>query len=143
MSEYPTLRVVRENIPGSPNESPFFRLEPAAPPPSTRAVPLNVDAGHLAGLDEAGLAVEIVSILAWIQKRTPSEIALDPLHDDGTVGIPSMMAVSVLSRVGEAFGRRPLVRLDRTGGADLHSVAGLARVIHRAIQGLRVARGAA
>ncbi len=143
MSEYPTLHVVSENITRSPNSNPFFRLEPAAPPPPTRSVPLNMDGGNLAGLDETGLGVEIVNILASLQKRSPEDVAADPLHDDGTVAVTSMVAVWVLARVAEAFGRRRLVRLDRVDGADLHSVAGLARVIHQAIRSLPAMRGAA
>lgn len=58
---------------------------------------------------------------------------LSELADDGTPKIPSLVAVFLINQVGAAVGRRKLVDLSRVQRADLRSMRGVARLVHRTL----------
>lgn len=55
------------------------------------------------------------------------------LADDGSVKIPSLVAVFLLSQVGAAVGRPRLVNLSRVRREDMRSLGGVARLVHRTL----------
>ena len=58
---------------------------------------------------------------------------LQEVAGDGSPSISSMVAVWLLSQVGGTVGKPRLVNLASTRGADLRSLAGVARVLRGAL----------
>ena len=79
------------------------------------------------------LQQEILALLAAAEGRTLAELAADPLHTDGSMAIDSQRAVFALARIGDIVGRRKLVNLARVDTDDLHSIAGVARIVRDAL----------
>lgn len=115
---------------------PFARL--LSPPAAALAPVVQQAAGApaLQTMTEEELIVEILGRIAAAEQRPLHELEGDPKHIDGTVAIDSMTAVSALASIGGTVGRPRLVDLSRVDREDLRSVAGLARLARRALDGL-------
>ena len=109
----------------------------AAPPVQSPAAPPTVfqpaDADELRSMNSDQLADELLARIAAAEQRTLNDLAMDPLHVDGSVAIDSMTAVSALASIGGTVGKPRLVNLSQVDKDDLHSVAGLARVVRIAL----------
>ncbi|HVF05236.1 MAG TPA: hypothetical protein VNA20_10370 [Frankiaceae bacterium] len=79
------------------------------------------------------LQQEIVALLAAAEGRTLAELAAEPEHVDGSMLIDSQRAVFALARIGDIVGRRKLVNLSKVDTGDLHSIAGVARLVRAAL----------
>lgn len=119
MSEYPTLEVMKSDVP-SLAPPPPGRIPPPTPLPG--AHPLS-DAGSRS---VAELAVDLEDTL----RRGKGSLPLSPAGD-GTPAVPSLIAVWLLSEVGKALGVKRPVNLSKvTDRDDLRSVGGVARLLH-------------
>lgn len=81
----------------------------------------------------AQLQQEILALLAAAEGRTLAELAAEPQHDDGSMLIDSQRAVFALARIGDILGRRKIVNLSQVDTDDLHSIAGVARLVRGAL----------
>src|ERR1700722_17165785 len=119
MSEYPTLGVMKSDVP-SRAPAPPGRPRPSNPLPGAR--PLS-DA-RIRSVSE--LEIDLADTL----RR--GKVSLSPsLTGDGTPAIPSLIAVWLLSEVGKALGTKRPVNLSRViNRDDLRSVGGVARLLY-------------
>jgi hypothetical protein len=58
---------------------------------------------------------------------------LTEMADDGSPKIPSLVAVFLINQVGASVCRPKLVDLSRVNKADLRSMRGVARLVHRTL----------
>lgn len=120
MSEYPTLDVMKSDLPSN------------APPPRKRvpATPSAPGTRPLTDVRDRTIA-ELEADLEDTIRRGKAAIALAP-GADGTPGISSMIAVWVLTQVGKALGtNKSPVRLSKVENPeDLRSIGGVARLLH-------------
>lgn len=120
MSDYPTLYVMKSDVPSN------------APPPRGR-VPAPAAAPGVAPLSDAPArsCAELERDLEDTIRRGKAAIALTP-GEDGTPAISSMIAVWVLSQVGKALGtNKSPVKLSKVENPeDLRSIGGVARLLH-------------
>lgn len=122
VSEYPTLDVVKTDIPS---------VAPPPPPASSRVLTLG-SAAILAGV--SGRTVDQLQgdLTRVLRSAQPNRQLVD-LADDGSPKIPSLVAVFLLSQVGAAVGRPRLVNLSRVRREDMRSLGGVARLVHRTL----------
>lgn len=122
MSEYPTLGVVKTDIPS---------VAPPPPPASSPVVTLG-SAAILAGV--TGRSVDqLQGDLSRVLRAAQPNRHLADLADDGSPKIPSLVAVFLLSQVGVAVGRPKLVNLAHVQREDMRSLGGVARLVHRTL----------
>lgn len=122
-------------------QDPFAALTvPLAPAVAPEPVHEPADATTLRGMSEAELCDEILGRIAAAEQRPLSEVAADIKHEDGTVAIDSMTAVSALASIGGTIGKPKLVDLSQEDSNDLRSIAGLARIARRALDDLPVVK---
>lgn len=136
MSENPTLGVMTTNTTPSGPADPFARFRLAEPGAATAPA----DAPHVSATGEQLRAMtlpqlqqEILALLAAAERRLLAELALEPLHEDGTMLIDSQRAVFALARIGDIVGRPRLVNLAKVDTDDLQSIAGVARLVRGAL----------
>ncbi|MGH2706345.1 MAG: hypothetical protein ACRDJ4_15040 [Actinomycetota bacterium] len=116
-SGYPTLSVVKTDIPTM-----------APPPPG--AIPAGgAGLGAVETKTVGQLEVDLTRLLRAVQPNR----RLTERADDGTPKIPSLVAVFLISQVGAAAGRPKLVDLTQVNRADLRSMGGVARLVHRTL----------
>jgi hypothetical protein len=115
---------------------PFARFRPAEPGAATAPA----DAPHvpatpyrLRAMTRPQLQQEILALLAAAEGRTLAEFAAEPLHADESMLIDSQLAVFALARIGDIVGRPKLVNLAKVDTDDLHSIAGVARLVRDAL----------
>jgi hypothetical protein len=136
VSENPTLTVVTTNTAAPGPEDPFARFrppEPGAPTAPATAPHVAATPDQLRAMTLPQLQQELLALLAAAEGRTDAELAAEPLHADGTMLIDSQRAVFALSRIGDIVGRRKLVNLAKVDTDDLHSIAGVARLVRGAL----------
>jgi hypothetical protein len=117
-------------------EDPFARFRPADPgaattPADAPHVPATPD--RLRAMTLPKLQQEILALLAAAEGRTLAELAAEAQHADGSMLIDSQRAVFALARIGDIVGRRKLVNLAKVDIDDLHSIAGVARLVRNAL----------
>lgn len=116
---------------------------PTAPviPPATRladriSAVSSLTRESLLRLDRVELEQTLQELFAQLGGRSASEVAAGELHANGTLRIPSLVAVWLIGRVSEAY--RPgtkLVKLSRVRDVDvLRSVGGVAELLIRSIR---------
>ncbi len=122
-SEYPTLDVVKTDIPS------------VAPPPPANLRSTAVPSAALILREVAGRTVrQLQDDLTRVLRAAQPSRQLSELADDGSPKIPSLVAVFLLSQVGAAVGRPRLVNLSRVRREDMRSLGGVARLVHRTLQ---------
>jgi hypothetical protein len=120
-SEYPTIDVVKTDIPSA-----------APPPPAASSVAALGPVSILSGV--AGRSVEQLQVdLARVLRAAQPNRQLVERAEDGSPKIPSLIAVFLLSQVGAAVGRPKLVNLSRVRREDMRSIGGVARLVHRTL----------
>lgn len=120
-SEYPTIDVVKTDIPSA-----------APPPPAASSLVALVPVAILSGV--AGRSVEqLQGDLARVLQAAQPNRQLVERADDGSPKVPSLIAVFLLSQVGAAVGRPKLVNLSRVRREDMRSIGGVARLVHRTL----------
>ncbi len=120
MSEYPTLDVVKSDTTAKGAIAPPKRRGPSVPAAPLAAV-------RTRSVPE--LERDLTTLLHGAQPtRTLSELAAD-----GTSLVPSLVAVWLISQVGNAVGRPKLVNLSKVRREELRSIGGVARLVHRTL----------
>lgn len=109
---------------------------PTIPPPTAAqpgltlaqrvaAVP-GLSRSELRAADTTVISATLLALWAAMTNRPVHELAAGEMHPDGTVRISSQVAVWLIGRVSEAYGRRKLVNLSRVKDLEsLRSVGGL------------------
>lgn len=122
MSEYPTLDVMKADVPS--NAPPPRRRGPTPAPALAPGVAPLADAR---GRSRAELERDLEDTI----RRGKAAIALTP-GEDGTPAISSLIAVWVLTQVGKAIGtNKSPVKLSKVENpVDLRSIGGVARLLH-------------
>ncbi len=107
------------------------------PPPATSAHPVLTLAQRVAAVpglgrselraaDAAAMSATLLELWAAMANRPAQELAAGEIHSDGTTRISSQVAVWLIGRVSEAYGRRKLVNLARVKDLEsLRSLGGL------------------
>ncbi len=76
--------------------------------------------------DADALAATLLGLWAAMRNQPVEELASGELHQDGTLRISSRVAVWLISRISEAYGRPKLVKLSRVKDIEaLRSLGGL------------------
>lgn len=82
----------------------------------------------------AAVSTTLLDLWAAMANRTAGELAAGEVHKDGTVRISSQVAVWLIGRVSEAYGRRKLVNLSRVKDVEkLRSLGGLTELLWKVI----------
>jgi hypothetical protein len=80
--------------------------------------------------DAAAISATLLSLWAAMKNRPVEELASGEMHQDGTLRLSSQVAVWLIGRVSEAYGRRTLVRLSGVKDVEvLRSLRGLAGLL--------------
>ena len=122
MSDYPTLGVVKSDIP-APGA--------IAPPRRGGARPTRPE-GHLADVRTRS-AIELERDLTELLRESQPGCGLTEPADDGSPKVASLVSVWLISQVGKAVGKPKLVNLAAVDRKDLRSIRGVALVVHRAL----------
>ena len=84
--------------------------------------------------DAAAMSATLLELWAAMANRPADELAAGEVHRDGTTLISSQVAVWLIGRVSEAYGRRKLVNLSRVKDLEsLRSLGGLTGLLQSAI----------
>lgn len=76
------------------------------------------------------MSATLLALWAAMTNRPAHELAAGEMHSDGTVRISSQVAVWMIGRISEAYGRRKLVNLARVKDLEsLRSLGGLAGLL--------------
>jgi hypothetical protein len=122
MSDYPTMAVMKtdigSNAPGPPAPGGSGVLAAAR---NNLATARNRSTQQLEG--------DLSQLLAAAQ---PTRVLTD-LAGDGTSSIPSLVAVWLISQVGQAVSNPKLVKLSSVKREELRSLGGVARLLHRTL----------
>ena len=108
----------------------------AMPPPAPGAPTPAADASDVLAMGLDDLEAYLLALLQqgglsdWLTERAP----------DGSIGLPSLVAVWLIAMVGEAVDEAKLVNLASVDSSDLMSVAGVARLVHDALDSLHPKR---
>lgn len=88
----------------------------------------------LRAADANALSATLLSLWAAMTNRPVNELASGEMHQDGTVRISSQVAVWLIGRISEAYGRHKLVNLSRVKEIEsLRSLGGLTGLLGAAI----------
>lgn len=72
------------------------------------------------------MSATLLALWAAMKNRSVQELASGELHRDGTLRISSQIAVWLIGRISEAYGRQKLVKLSRVNDIEaLRSLGGL------------------
>lgn len=106
----------------------FPERAPRAPGPAPGGTaPSLPTADEIAKMSIDDLAAILVGLLAPHMHRSLAEVLAGPVHRDGSLHIPSMDAVWLLSVLGAHVGKHPLVNLRHVKDPEqLRSVRGVA-----------------
>jgi hypothetical protein len=121
MSDYPTLDVVKSDIPAKGVIAPPRRKAPSSAP-----------ATPLADLRTRS-ADELERDLTELLRAAGPTCVLTEVAADGSPKVASLVAVWLLSQVGIAVGRPKLVNLSKVSREELRSIRGVARLVHRTL----------
>lgn len=122
MSDYPTLDVVKSDIPPKGAIAP---PKPKAPASSSPATPL-ADV-------RTRSAAELERDLTDLLRATRPTCVTSEVAADGSPKVASLVSVWLLSQVGNAVGKPKLVSLSKVRREELRSIGGVARLIHRTL----------
>lgn len=117
-------------FPASVSAVPTIPVPTAAQPGLTlaqrvAAVP-GLSRSELRAADATAMSTTLLALWAAMTNRPVHELAAGEMHQDGTVRISSQVAVWLIGRISEAYGRRKLVNLSRVKDVEsLRSVGGL------------------
>jgi hypothetical protein len=117
-SEYPTLDVVKTDIPS------------VAPPPPPSSGP--TERSDLVGVATRTVDQLEVDLVRLLRAAQPNRHLIE-LADDGSPKIPSLVAVFLINQVGSAVGRPKMVNLSRVNKVDLRSMGGVARLLYQTL----------
>lgn len=120
MSEYPTLHVVKSDIAARGRIAPPNRRGPSSP------------TAPLATVRTRSVAQLERDLTAVLRKAQPTRM-FGELAADGSPRVPSLVAVWLISQVGNAVGRPKLLNLSKVRREELRSIAGVARLVHRTL----------
>lgn len=123
MSEYLTLGVVKTDI---------ASLGAIAPPERNARTTGSGNTTPLADVRARSVA-ELEQELAELLRAARPAGQLAELADDGSPRVASLVAVWLLSQVGNAVGRPKLVNLSKVRREELRSIGGVARLVHRTL----------
>lgn len=116
----------RSSTPVAPTASSGVSAPPAVP-----------DRVTLAGMTPAMLAVLLERMLSARRRQDPAETVTGERHADGSLHVPSLEAVWLMTRIGKAVGQRRLVNLRHVPISKLRSLNGLAEIALSAVQSLK------
>lgn len=122
MSDYPTLDVVKSDIPAKGAIAPPKRKGLASSGP---AMPLAEVRTHS--------AAELERDLTELLRTARPTCGLSEAAGDGSPKVASLVSVWLLSQVGKAVGRHKLVNLSKVRRDELRSIGGVARLVHRTL----------
>lgn len=122
MSDYPTLDVVKSDIPAKGAIAPPKRRGPAS---SSPAMPLSEIRRRS--------AVELERDLTELLRAARPACGLTEVAPDGSLKVASLVSVWLLSQVGNAVGRPKFVNLSKVRREELRSIGGVARLVHRTL----------
>ncbi|OUZ06758.1 hypothetical protein BHE97_18400 [Aeromicrobium sp. PE09-221] len=84
--------------------------------------------------DAAAMSATLLELWAAMTNRPAQELAAGETHPDGTARISSQVAVWLIGRVSQAYGRRKLVNLSRVRDLEsLRSLGGLTGLLRSVI----------
>lgn len=129
MSEYPTLYVVKSDIPATG----------AIAPPKRKASRSDSPATPLADVLTRS-AAELERDLTELLREARPTCMTTEVAADGSPKVASLVSVWLLSQVGKAVGRPKLLNLSKVGREELRSIGGVARLAHRTLHPLPVAK---
>lgn len=129
MSDYPTLDVVKSDIPAKGAIAPPKRKRPAS-------------SGSAAPLAAARIrsAAELERDLTELLRAARPTCVLSEVAADGSPKVASLVSVWLLSQVGNAVGRPKLVNLSKVRREELRSIGGVARLVHRTLHPVPAAK---
>lgn len=105
---------------------------PAPPPTQTARAAVSRAARSMSVTQ---IEQELTELLVSAQLgRTLPETALNTSPE-----VPSLVALWLISQVGEAVGKPKLVKLSDVNRLDLRSISGVSRVVHEALRSLNLA----
>jgi len=122
MSEYPTLDVVKSDIPATGAIAPPKRRGPASGGPTTPMADARTRS-----------AAELERDLTELLRAARPTCVTTELAADGSPKVASLVSVWLLSQVGNAVGRPKLVNLSKVRREELRSIGGVARLVHRTL----------
>ncbi len=122
MSEYPTLDVVKSDIPATGAIAPPKRKGPASSGPATSLADVR-----------SRSAAELERDLTELLRAARPTCVTTELAADGSPKVASLLSVWLLSQVGNAVGRPKLVNLSKVRREELRSIGGVARLVHRTL----------
>lgn len=89
---------------------------------------------ELRAADAPAVSATLLDLWAAMTNRPVHELAAGEMHKDGTVRISSQVAVWLIGRISEGYGRRKLVNLSRVKDVEsLRSLGGLTGLLEAAI----------
>jgi hypothetical protein len=121
MSDYPTLEVVKSDIPA----------KGAIAPPKRKAL-TTAPATPLADVRTRSVE-ELERDLTELLRAARPTCVLTELAADGSPKVASLVSVWLLSQVGNEVGRPKLVNLSKVRREELRSIRGVARLVHRTL----------
>lgn len=96
-----------------------------------------LDRADLETAPRSQLGQTLEELLSALKNKTLPEIQAGERHKDGSLEITSHLAVWLIGKVTDAYGRR-LVRLSKVSSREsLRSIGGLAELLRNAIEGAR------
>jgi hypothetical protein len=122
MSEYPTMNVVKSDIP----------VKGAIAPPKPKGLASTDPATMLADVRTRS-AAELEQDLSDLLRATRPTCLTTEIAPDGSPRVPSLVSVWLLSMVGKAVGKPRLVNLSKVRREELRSIGGVARLVHRTL----------
>ena len=113
---------------GDPTFGGIF-ASPAAPRATVRRVlPRLPDAVTLANLDPDDLVLLLEALLSARRREDPAETVSGERHQDGSLRLPSLEAVWLVTQIGKAVGVHRLLNLRNVPVSKLRSLHGIAEL---------------
>ena len=106
--------------------------KPAGPGVSQAPLPMPKFA-QLVAATPAELEALLQSLLSGRRREDPAQTAWGHLHEDGSLLVPSLEAVWLLTKIGAQTGRARFFDLRKIPVERLRSLRGIAHVIHDAL----------
>ena len=122
MSDYPTLGVVKSDIPA-----------PGAIAPPRRSGERLTRSGRHLGDIRTRSAVELERDLTELLREAQPGCVFTEPADDGSPTVASLVSVWLISQAGSAAGKPKLVNLSAVDRKELRSIRGVAQLVHRAL----------
>lgn len=102
--------------------------------PSITRSPLSIPGfGQLMAMTPTELEALLQALLSGRRREDPTRTAGGGLHEDGSLAVPSLEAVWLLTKIGARTGKARFFDLRKIPVASLRSLRGIAHVIHDAL----------